>query len=514
MKRLILLLSVFALTGPLTAAEMPPALGGDGQLHLIARERVADGDSVRTRLRTLAWKPEETAVVVCDMWDKHWCLAATRRVAEMAPRMNEVLTSARAAGALIVHCPSGTMEFYRDTPQYQRAQAAPPVETKIPLERWCNLDQDREGPLPIDDSDEGCSEPQKEKPYRAWTRQIATLKIAKPDAIADDAQAFYLMRERGIKNVIVMGVHTNMCVLGRPFAIRQLVRQGMHVVLMRDMTDSMYNPARRPRVSHVRGTELVVEHIERHWCPTILSTDFTGHPAFRFSEDRRPRVAIMVGEQEYRTQETLPQWAATTLVPAGYDCQYILAANDDAHRFRHIAALKTADLLLLSVRRRGLPPEQLRAVRRFVEAGKPVAAIRTSSHAFAPRGKPAESSWPQFDRDVLGGDYQGHYSNKSSPYSVAVSAQSKAHQIVAGWPEQFPAAGSLYQNPQVADDVTVLLTGTLPDGKTRQPVAWVRERDGQRIFYTSLGHPDHFASPVFTRFLRQAVEWALEQPGD
>jgi hypothetical protein len=51
---------------------------------------------------------------------------------------------------------------------------------------------------------------------------------------------------------------------------------------MRDMTDAMYNPAMRPNVTHNRGTELVIEHIERHLCPTTTSTSVTGKRPFRF----------------------------------------------------------------------------------------------------------------------------------------------------------------------------------------------------------------------------------------
>src|SRR5438874_1083319 len=58
---------------------------------------------------TVEWDPHKTALVVCDMWDKHWCAGATRRVGEMAPRMNEVVATARKAGALIIHCPSDTL---------------------------------------------------------------------------------------------------------------------------------------------------------------------------------------------------------------------------------------------------------------------------------------------------------------------------------------------------------------------------------------------------------------------
>jgi len=74
-----------------------------------------------------------------------------------------------------------------------------------------------------------------------------------------------------------------MCVLGRPFGIRQMVQQGKNVVLMRDMTDTMYNPEMEPQVTHEEGTQLVVEHVEKYWCPSFASTDLTGKPAFSFN---------------------------------------------------------------------------------------------------------------------------------------------------------------------------------------------------------------------------------------
>ena len=66
-----------------------------------------------------------------------------------------------------------------------------------------------------------------------------------------------------------MGVHTNMCVLGRPFGIRQQKYLDKNVVLCRDLTDALYDPRDKPFVSHTRGVELVIEHIEKYWCPSI-----------------------------------------------------------------------------------------------------------------------------------------------------------------------------------------------------------------------------------------------------
>ena len=65
----------------------------------------------------------------------------------------------------------------------------------------------------------------------------------------------------------------NVCILHRSFGIKQMVRWGIHPILIRDLTDPMYNPAMSPFVSHEAGTDLVIGYIENFWCPTTLSSD-------------------------------------------------------------------------------------------------------------------------------------------------------------------------------------------------------------------------------------------------
>ena len=85
--------------------------------HSRSRVRAAnDTNQVEVVEKQVQWDPSRTAVVICDMWDKHHCPDATERVGEMAPRMNEVLKAARAKGMLIIHCPSDTLGFYKDHP--------------------------------------------------------------------------------------------------------------------------------------------------------------------------------------------------------------------------------------------------------------------------------------------------------------------------------------------------------------------------------------------------------------
>lgn len=212
--------------------------------------------------------PAKSALIVCDMWDRHWCSGANVRVAALVKKLEPVLEIARRKGMIIVHAPSETMPFYANAPQRKRMLLlpvfAPPQELNL-----------TSPPLPIDDSNGGCdTEGQKE--HRAWTCENPGLKIEPEDYISDKGQEIYnLLRSRGAETVFYTGVHANMCILNRTFAIKQMTRWGVRCILLRDLTDSMYNPQDAPHVSHQRGTELVVEYIEKYWSPTALSGDLT-----------------------------------------------------------------------------------------------------------------------------------------------------------------------------------------------------------------------------------------------
>lgn len=465
---------------------------GSGRFEIVSRE--------------LRWNPRETAVVVCDMWDQHWCAGATRRVADLAPRMNETIQAARRRGMLILHCPSDTMEFYKETPQRKLAQQAPAVETKVPLQRWCRLDPEREPALPIDDSDGGCDTAQPDKPSHPWKRQIAAIEIGPDDAVTDSAEAYYLMRQRGIRNVIVMGVHANMCVLGRSFSIRQMVYQGMNVVVMRDHVDAMYNPARAPFVPHHRGTEMVVEHIEKYWCPSVVSTDLTGRPPFRFADDARPHVVFLINEQEYQPTQTIPPFAQELQDRFHYSVEVITAQK--GRGFVGAETLERADLVVLFARREPLSPAQQAGIRKHLEAGKPLLGLRTASHAFGARGTlPAGLiAWDTIDPEVFGGSYRGHGPQGSR---IRVAGDGAAALLAGIDPPEWTSSGSLYYVSPIDAAATVLLTGTDQTNAKPEPVAWTRTAGKARVFYTSLGHADDFAQPQFRRLLVNAVQWCL-----
>jgi nicotinamidase-related amidase len=241
--------------------------GGD-PLRLTLRTQVeaARGSGKWSDVRTPAeLSPQETAVVICDVWDRHWCKSATRRCGELAKKIARVADTLRSRGVTIIHCPSDTMKTYENTPQRALLRNAPPAEPPAAREV-------ADCALPIDDSDGGCDDEPQCKNYIAWKSEHPAIRIAPEDGVTDNGREVYnLLKQRGIKNLLVMGVHTNMCVLNRSFAIKQMTRWGINCILVRDLTDTMYNPRMRPFVPHEKGTELVIRHIEQTWCPSVDS---------------------------------------------------------------------------------------------------------------------------------------------------------------------------------------------------------------------------------------------------
>ena len=246
------------------------------------------GAADRTDIRYWDWDPARSAVVVCDMWEAHHCVSAMRRVVEMAPHMNGVLTDLRMEGALIVHAPADCMPFYHDAPARQRAVLAPRADAPAHID-WCDWEPDELARLSTTLTDPGTCSCRSPEPcgdrFRAWTRQIPLIDVLEDDAITDDGQElFNLLEQHAIMDVIVMGVATNACVLGRPYGIRQLVYLGKRPVLCRDLTDAFH---RDPR-GHHWGTEQIVAHIERRWCPSITSDQLVGGAPFHFVDIPTP----------------------------------------------------------------------------------------------------------------------------------------------------------------------------------------------------------------------------------
>ena len=279
-------MAIVAMSSISTAAEIKstrtiPAV--PGELAIDWRRREESGGAFRVINETVPWKASETAIIICDMWADHPCKMAAMRVNRMAPKRNEVVSLARDQGVAIIHAPSSGVKHYEDTPYRQRMKLATPAKPPVPIQSWCHFNEEHEGPWPIVDDIKrddakvtGCDDPVGAPHILTDRHQHAAIDINGYDGISDNGQEIYnFLEQEGRKNIVLMGVHTNMCVLGRLFGIRQQIYLGKNVVLCRDLTDALYDPRDKPYVSHARGVELVVEHIEKYWCPSILGKSLT-----------------------------------------------------------------------------------------------------------------------------------------------------------------------------------------------------------------------------------------------
>jgi type 1 glutamine amidotransferase/HEAT repeat protein len=228
------------------------------------------------------------------------------------------------------------------------------------------------------------------------------------------------------------------------------------------------------------------------------------------------RVVFIIAENEYDAANTLPEFAAELEDMYGFSCEILQGADNS---IPGMEALKKADLAVIYVRRQVLPAEQMKYLRDYVASGKPVVGIRTASHAFClneERPPAGFEEWPEFDRDVLGGNYHMHHGNKGEdgPFTyVWIKEDRKSHPILTGIPAgEFRVPSWLYKTSPLADSATVLMMGRVADRKPYEPVAWTNtDTAGGRVFYTSLGHPAEFRMRVFRTLLTNGIFWAMDK---
>ena len=208
------------------------------------------------------------------------------------------------------------------------------------------------------------------------------------------------------------------------------------------------------------------------------------------------RICLLSACAEYESDKSLAEFQKYIESKYQVMCHRVFG-NDKGDSLPGLEALDNCDLMLVFTRRIQLPADQLERIKKYLKAGRPIVGIRTASHAF--------QNYLEFDREVLGGGYTGHYSD--SVAEISLVADQKAHPILAGVTPF--ASRRLYKNPSLGTGVTVLMEGSIPDH--REPVAWVRENNGRRVFYTSLGVQEDFSKESFRRLLVNAIFWTTHR---
>lgn len=231
-----------------------------------------------------------------------------------------------------------------------------------------------------------------------------------------------------------------------------------------------------------------------------------------------PHVVFVTGDDEYRSEITMPMIAAILEKHHGFrtSVAYARPRPQTKDNIEGLDALGSADLLVMFTRFRALPEDQLQKILQYVESGKPVAGLRTSTHAFLyPDGHARQALNDGFGSDVFGQKWITHHGSQSRT-EVAIHAASHAHPILRGV-VPFRARSWLYHVAPLNGEASVLLDGTaVGSNKTdlsahplTQPVAWTRRNKGARVFFTTLGHPEDFAQESMRRLVVNGIYWAL-----
>jgi putative membrane-bound dehydrogenase-like protein len=220
-------------------------------------------------------------------------------------------------------------------------------------------------------------------------------------------------------------------------------------------------------------------------------------PSAGKAEARKLRVCLVSGSFEYKSDASLAGLQKYLEANFPIECSRAFAKSEK--EIAGLENLEQCDAAIFFTRRLTIDGEKLDAVKKYIASGKPVIGIRTASHGF--------QNWLEMDREVFGGNYKGHYGEKLA-CKLEPRPEAKDHPILQGV-RPWQSHGSLYKNTGVAPDVQVLMTGSIPEHT--EPVAWAREKDGRRVFYTSLGHPDDFEQEGFTKLLVNALAWTTKR---
>jgi len=253
-------------------------------------------------------------------------------------------------------------------------------------------------------------------------------------------------------------------------------------------------------------------------------------------------IVFVTGDEEYRSEEAMPQLAKILATHHGFKCTVLFAINketgaidpDTVDNIPGLEALQTADLMVIFTRFRELPDEEMKYIVDYVDSGKPILGLRTATHAFNYR-KNRKSPYAKyssrnrvwrggFGRRVLGETWIAHHGDHGTESTRGIIAEGmEDHPIVRGC-EDIWGPTDVYEVRKLSGDSKPLvmgrvLRGMTPDSppntdKEDMPVAWVKTYTSEkgktaRIFTTTMGAASDLESEGLRRLLVNACYWCL-----
>ncbi len=229
------------------------------------------------------------------------------------------------------------------------------------------------------------------------------------------------------------------------------------------------------------------------------------------------KIAFVIGEPEYNSHLSMPIFSQK-MQQEGYqttECVTSLVPDEPdfgLSEFSNLEALADADLMVIFTRFRVLPDEQMEMIKAYLDSGRPVVGLRTATHSFH---FPADSPWASwndgFGRDVLGTPWISHHGHSSST-NVSVIESQAAHPILQGVTGPFHLRSWLYHVTPLREGCEPLLWGVPVEPEcppAPNPVAWIGEHKGARVFTTTMGHPEDFGVEQFRTVMFNGIRWAI-----
>ncbi len=341
----------------------------------------------------------------------------------------------------------------------------------------------------------------------------------------DSTQLLLWLKNKRVKNVLILGVTlvdndqaTPVIITSKneTLSLAAILKEKFSMVVVRDLITTLKKDALKT-ASNVGTTtfrlqEQMVASLERSWCPTITSCDILGGPAYRFSTDNRKEIVFLVSDDHYSAEKILPLFGEFLMERYPVYCSVI--HGEGTSQFKNIDELDRADCLVVYIRRLGIPAVLLSKIKNHLAMGKGVVGLRTASHAFAPNGTYPKDLvvWPDFDKEVQGGNYHNHGPNdKGTDVRNRMGTEKEISLLLTGVvPNQWHSIGSLYFTSPVVADSIILQFGSIT-GAPDEPLTWIRYYGKQksRIAYSGLGHPDDFNQTACRNLFRNLFFWSM-----
>ncbi|MDR2642644.1 MAG: ThuA domain-containing protein [Planctomycetaceae bacterium] len=292
------------------------------------------------------------------------------------------------------------------------------------------------------------------------------------------------------------------------------------VVVVRDLINI-------PNAKSYLDREKIIIELEKQGVKTISSVDLLGGQAFRYADDKRPHVVVMISDDHYQADTWMPPLIEK--FQNENELYFTILHGEGGNIFHGIDELDTADSIVIYFRRLGLREDQLNKVKNFIESGKGCVGLRTACHGFSVGGgtklEPNHKQWHEFDKKILGSNYHGH-GNDALGSEISNNPEQENSPILKDVdPANWHSTGSVYFMNPVAQDATIYQYAhssetQKPDNQKRKkitekiPVTWTRMYGKTKIAFTALGHWDDAKEPQFQQVLLNLIKWSVDKKRD